>query len=343
MAYLKRMDIKQGDSVDQYHALMREDIARFFLDPQTGELNPDACQDVPCPLCGGEDFEAVYQKAGFTLGHCIRCRFFYVNPRPTPEAIEAYYRESKASQFFQENIIAPTIHTRIERIFKPRLARLNQLYPAKGKLLDIGCSLGIFLELAQQDGWEPFGIELSPDAIAACSEKRITISSRPIECSDLPRNMFDVITLWEVLEHVVAPRDVVRACHRHLKPDGKLIITVPNIEGIEFQVLGKAHTNIAPPAHLNFFSPRLLSGLLVEEGFQVESVTTPGELDVDNVRSALQKGRIQTTGNPFLDCLFLDDSDEGEMRRELFQTFIREAGLSGHLQVIALKLTQSHS
>ena len=337
MAYLKRSDVKPRDSAEQYYALMREDIERFFLNAQTGELKPNTCQKVPCPLCGENDFEAVYQKTGFTYGRCPRCAFFYVNPRPIPEAIERYYRESKASRFFQENIIAPTIQTRIERIFRPRLEWLNELCPSKGKLLDIGCSVGIFLDLARHDGWEPFGIEFSPVAVAACRERSITVSSRSIECSDFPRNTFDVITLWEVLEHVAVPRDVVMALARHLKPGGKLAITVPNIEGIEFQVIGKDHTNIAAPAHLNYFSPNLLSGFLHGEGFRVESVETPGELDVDNVRSALQKGRIQTTGSLFLDHLFLDDSDELERRRDLFQTFIREAGLSGHLRVVAQK------
>jgi 2-polyprenyl-3-methyl-5-hydroxy-6-metoxy-1,4-benzoquinol methylase len=337
MKYMKRADIKVGDSVERYHALMQEDISKFFLEPQTGELNPEVCQKVPCPLCGEDRFEEVYQKASFTYGRCPKCSFFYVNPRPITSALEHYYRESKASQFFQENIITPTIQTRVNRIFKPRLAWLNQIYPSKGKLLDIGCSLGIFLELAREDGWEPFGIEFSPMAIAACREKSIKVSSYAIERSDFPKNAFDIITLWEVLEHVSTPRDFIAACYQHLKPGGKLIVTVPNIEGIEFQLLGKAHTNIAAPAHLNYFSPERLASFLCEQFFRVECVETPGELDVDNIRSALQKGKIETTGSPFFDHLFLDDSEQGETRRERLQTFVRDAGLSGHLRVVAQK------
>lgn len=336
MAYLRRAQIKPGDSVEQYLALVREDISQFFLDPQTGELNPEVCQKVPCPLCGEERFEEVYQKESFTYGRCPKCSFFYINPRPIPSVLERYCRESRAGKFFQEKIIAPTIQTRANRIFMPRLAWLNQIYPSKGKLLDIGCSLGIFLDLARQDGWEPFGIEFSPTAIVACKEKSIMVSPHPIERSEFPKNAFNVITLWEVLEHVSSPRDVIVACYQHLKPGGKLIVTVPNIEGIEFQLLGKAHTNIGV-GHLNYFSPKLLASFLEVQRFHVECVETPGELDVDNIRSSLQKGKIETTGSPFLDHLFLDNAEQGETRRELLQTFVRDAGLSGHLRVVARK------
>lgn len=337
MGYLKRAEIKTEATVDQFYALVEEDIKNLFLDEDKKQLKEASCQRIACPVCGSEKFDKVYEKRWFTYGRCAGCQFFYVNPRPTHEAIVNYYGKAKANRFFQEKIIEPTIDVRLERIFKPRLELLNQIYPQKGKLLDVGCSIGLFLELAKKDGWEPYGVEFSDVAVEACKQKGVKVSTLPIEQSDFPDNYFDVISLWEVLEHVIAPDKVIEGCFKRLRPSGKLIITVPNIAAIEFQVLGKEHTNISAPIHLNYFSPDQLAAFLKSKGFKIESVETPGQMDVDNIRTGLKKGQIKSTGSLFLDNLFLDDASSGELRRELFQEFIRKAKLSGHLRVIARK------
>ena len=141
MAYLKRTDIKPPNSVEEYHRLMQEDIEELCLDPLSRKLKQDVCKKVSCPLCGENDFQPAYQKSGFTFGRCPRCDFFYVNPRPTSETIARYYRESKASRFFQERLIGPTVQIRVDRIVKPRVEWLNRVCLAKGSLLDVGCSL----------------------------------------------------------------------------------------------------------------------------------------------------------------------------------------------------------
>lgn len=113
---------------------------------------------------------------------------------------------------------------------------------------------------------------------------------------------------------------------------------MPNFGGIEYTILGKEYSNVAPPAHLNYFSIRNLTILLEKTGFNVEITETPGELDVDTIRSALKDGLIESTGNDFLDHVFLCDDEGGVRTRGLFQTFVRDSNNSGHLRIVAVKL-----
>ena len=133
------------------------------------------------------------------------------------------------------------------------------------------------------------------------------------------------------------PREALEACYRASTDGGSIVITVPNIEGFEFETIGMAHSNICPPSHLNYFSPSTLSTLLADVGYELTDIETPGYLDVDNIRTNILSGTIETTGNKLLDELMTSEKPFADVNREALQGIVSTSGKSGHLRICARK------
>ena len=216
------------------------------------------------------------------------------------------------------------------------MSYLNKKYPAKGKWLDIGCSSATLLAEAKKTGWNVTGLDFEKNAIASAESKGVFILKKPIELLGIKRE-FDLISMFEVVEHLSNPKETLQACYAASTKGGSIVVTVPNIEGFEFETLGLYHTNVCPPSHLNYFSPSTLSRLLLDVGYEITDIDTPGLLDVDNVRSALINKTIETTGNKSLDYILTSNIAQSENNRELLQSIISTSGKSGHLRICAIK------
>ena len=326
---IKRADLKPIGSVERYNELLKNDIKEFMF-------NNKSMNEISCPICFSASQQVWGEKYDFNFVCCDGCGFVFVNPRPSSSDMINYYANSKASAFFQSNIIAPTEENRIELIVKPRLAYIEKKYPSKGKWLDIGCSSAILLAEAKKIGWEVTGLDFEKNAIAAAERRGVQVLEKPIESLGIELE-FHLITLFEVLEHLSSPRETLEACYAASTNGGSIVITVPNIEGFEFESLGVSHTNVCPPSHLNYFSPATLSRLLLDVGYEITDIDTPGYLDVDNVRSAILSNTITTTGNKFIDTVLMSNVPLGERNREALQRIISSSGKSGHLRICAKK------
>ena len=327
---LERYKLKPEGAVERYHELLKEDIDKFTL-------NTSGAEEIECFVCGSKEYSLRYKKFGFDVVNCSECSMVYVNPRPNNEHLIKYYTESLASAYFQEYIIAPTQEYRIDRIVKPRLNYLLNKIPGKGKWLDVGCSSGLLLSEGAKTGWDPYGIEFEETSANAARDVGIFIYEKPIEDLGI-ENKFDLVTMFEVLEHVADPKGTLEHCFTAMTKGGHIVITVPNIEGIEFEILEDKHSNIAPPSHLNYFSPQTLTDILIKYGFEIVELDTPGLLDVSNLNIFMNKDDTLSSGNNSLDHI-LKSSDEGsDEAREKFQQVIAESNKSGHLRVIAKKV-----
>ncbi len=326
---IKRSDLKPIGSVERYNELLKSDIKEFMF-------NNKNMNEISCPVCFSKSKQLWGKKYDFNFVCCDGCGFIFVNPRPSSMDMINYYANSKASAFFQSNIIAPTELKRIELIVKPRLAYIEEKYPTKGKWLDIGCSSAMLLAEAKNVGWEVLGIDFEKKAIESAGRRGVMVLDQPIESLGI-KCEFNLITLFEVLEHLSNPRETLEACYAATTTGGSIVITVPNIEGFEFEALGVSHTNICPPSHLNYFSPATLTRLLIEVGYEITDIDTPGYLDVDNVRSAMLNNTISTTGSKFIDIVLMSNTPLGERNRESLQNIISSSGKSGHLRICAMK------
>lgn len=177
---------------------------------------------IECKICGKITAVSRLPSFGGNLVKCTECRMVFKNPMPL-EALKKYYK-NYYSNFFSAKKIESHRNDIYFHFFKSELNR-----NAKGRLLDIGCGLGTFLSLAQKQGWETFGTELSEEASQFAQKKQ----GLNVFCGDLKKasyleESFDVITLWNVLDHMENPLAELFKMKKILRKGGVLFIRLPN-------------------------------------------------------------------------------------------------------------------
>ena len=155
------------------------------------------------------------------------------------------------------------------------LARLERFQKPPGRLLDFGCGGGFFLNTAQQRGWQIFGLEpLYGHAVHAQGKFGAQIVNDTLHPDTFEADFFDVITAFQVFEHLVNPLEVLRQLTHFLKPGGVLLVEVPNIDTWSVRLLGKRHRHFVHD-HLYFFSPRTLQMLFQSANLAMLNVYYP--------------------------------------------------------------------
>ncbi len=293
-----------------------------------------------CPACDSPDSKRKFSKNGFDYEQCGRCSTFYVNPRPTPEVLQWFYKDSLTYAYWNKHIFPASEQARCKKIVVPRVDRvlaLCQKYRIRtGSLLEVGAGFGTFCsEVASRTRFRRVvAIEPTPDLAKTCSERHIETINLPIEQVILKDDeRFDVVANFEVIEHLFSPRDFLQHVFRVLNPGGLFAVTCPNGEGFDIQVLGTLSATV-DHEHLNYFSPKSLCLLLERCGFEVLESFTPGKLDAELVRNKALSGEFDLSGQPFLKRVLID---EWEQHGAALQEFISNQGLSSSMWVVARK------
>lgn len=208
-----------------------------------------------------------------TLVRCAGCGVLALEPQPDDAELAAAY----ASEYYgssRRKFVAPL--AALVGVFQGGRARLVARRVARGgRILDIGCGNGGFLEQMKRLGYQVEGTERSPDAAArAPAEASLTIHVGDLLDLELPARAYDAVTLWHVFEHLRQPRETLQRIHELLKPGGSLFLSLPNAESRQAQRYGLAWFHHDPPRHLFGFGPRSLARLLERTGFGVEQVST---------------------------------------------------------------------
>jgi SAM-dependent methyltransferase len=219
-----------------------------------------------CALCGAT-CRARFVVNEHTVWRCGDCDLEFVWPTPPLEAIDAVYRSGYFTgpgagyedYFARERDLAA-------RKAATRLDRLEALGVAGGRVLDVGCAAGFFLEAAAARGFDAYGVELSAEARAQASE---ALRGRIESSLDAVDGSFDVITLWDVLEHMPSPPEVLAALAPRLRDGGVLGIVLPVLGSVNTRLAPRSWDQYKPPEHLWFFSPKALRALLRSQGFEV--------------------------------------------------------------------------
>lgn len=144
---------------------------------------------------------------------------------------------------------------------------LPRLPVAGGALLDVGCGDGSFLRIAQSCGWRVTGVDPDPKAVANCHSHGWNVLLGDIEQFKGETQLFDIITLSHVIEHVHDPMAVLRACYRLLKPGGRLWLETPNINGVGHDQYMRNWRGLEPPRHLVLFNWESLTRALTASRF----------------------------------------------------------------------------
>lgn len=234
-----------------------------------------------CLCCGGNRF-GLYERAKdnyaselFDIVQCEDCGFVFTNPRPDTNEIGQYYvSPDYISHNSHSRGLMPSIYRLARQYMMRKKLALIQSIVGKEEgfsLLDFGCGTGDFLGFVQQHGIVAEGVE--PDAHAREVAKAVNkVETYSIEASrELGAEKYEVITLWHVLEHVHLLHEQIDLFRRWLKPGGKLIIAVPNIESHDAREYGKYWDALDVPRHLYHFSPQNLRSILDEHQFSFKA------------------------------------------------------------------------
>jgi 2-polyprenyl-3-methyl-5-hydroxy-6-metoxy-1,4-benzoquinol methylase len=198
---------------------------------------------------------------------CSNCHLIYVNPIEKENKINADYAERKKDAEIYARVGASIAQG--SRLYATKSqVKLLKKYKNGGNLLDIGCAEGFFLFNASKAGYATKGIELSEDAATYAREEfGIDVETRSLEELHFSQDYFDVVTLWQVLEHLPHPVRTLKEVYRILKPGGLVVVSTPNIEGIPAKILGGRWWNIKRE-HINQFTTKTLMAILESGGFK---------------------------------------------------------------------------
>jgi 2-polyprenyl-3-methyl-5-hydroxy-6-metoxy-1,4-benzoquinol methylase len=233
-----------------------------------------------CNLCGGVKHRPLFRKRGFALVRCEGCGLaFIANPPRADEVVGLY----SAAADYHGALLDPAEpgFAAMRRIARQHVTMLRRSVraPRGLHLLDIGCSSGLFLDEARAEGFEVSGAELSTDT-AAFARRHFGLDVHSGDWRDAGHadGSLDVITLFDVVEHVPDPLTELRAIRRLLKPGGLLLQSTPNIDGLFPRLSYKLANRLdywphpEPPHHLYQFSDRTLAEMTERAGYEVGRV-----------------------------------------------------------------------
>lgn len=250
----------------------------------TIDLQTQVWEHAACDWCGSTAARLLFEgpdrldrlPGEFRMAQCEACGLIRQHPRLAWESLKHYY----SGEYYRDE---STLRYRMVKDESNPLRRWHRGYGSAkrlraverhapgGRLLDVGCGMGLFLEAAHTSGrWEVAGIE--PTEVA-CNIVRQGLGV-PVHMGTLvdypaPDKPFDLITLWNVLEHVPDPTDTLGRCNAMLADGGVLSLTIPNVEGVGKRVFGKYWVGWDLPRHLYIFPRPVLETMLNQMGFEL--------------------------------------------------------------------------
>jgi len=256
-----------------------------------------------CLVCRGSELKPL---AGFEKHHLVKCGscgFVFCKPIPTQEKLSAVYEGYGRNDYLSDLTIQA--YERVLDSFEP--------FRKTNKLIDVGCGIGYFLDVAKRRGWEVYGTEFTEDAVKICESKGASMKLGPLNADDYEAGSFDIITSFEVVEHINNPLEELSSFNKILRKGGLVYCTTPNFNAVERYQLGAAWNVLTYPEHLSYYTPKTLKRVFKEAGFSTKKVLATGvsltrikkskgtsNQAIVSATSDDEKLRNQIAANPFL-------------------------------------------
>lgn len=269
-----------------------------------------------CLLCGGEGAllhsglrDRLFGAPGiWSLMQCPKCQLVWLNPRPLPDEIGKLYsqyythivleapKKSLAGlrKSAKASILQSSFGYKMEgssRILGSVLSRIGLLEDIvggsvrylkaedRGRLLDVGCGNGFFLDQMRRLGWNVEGVELDGMAASVARTKfELEVFQGSLEEAKFPDKYFDAITINHVIEHVLDPIGLLKECRRMLRPGGKLVVMTPNIRSLGARVFCEYWRGLEVPRHLFLFAPQSLRACTKAAGLNIQHFRTTANI-----------------------------------------------------------------
>ena len=252
---------------------------------------PTLSEEIACNLCGARDAQLVFPStltsatpdakdfrctsASYGIHppivRCRVCSLMYANPRWESGLVLENYNVVEDPTYVEEREGRVLTFQRNLLPFEKLIAENSQTR----KLLDVGCHIGVMVELAKEHGWDAWGVEPSKWAAEQAQARGLNVLNKTLAEANLAESSFDIVTMWDVIEHLTDPATEIRNVHRVLKKGGIFAIHTIDIESPFAKLMGKRWPWLME-MHLYYFSPRTLGKMLEQNGFEVVASSAQG-------------------------------------------------------------------
>lgn len=222
---------------------------------------------VPCDLCRRDDYEVLFAKEGFRHVRCRGCGLVFVNPR--------------LARHLENQTVSGTGEMGEEQLSRPQTRRLRKelasldRYRKLNRVLEVGAGRGWFLSEAAKAGWEAWAVEINASALQRLRNRGISrIVNQPAEAFEVPAAAFDIVRMWDVIEHLQSPTKAVTNVMRSLRPGGLLLISTTNFASLSRWVNGPEWVYLNGADHIVLFEPATIARLLSGVGFSSIRIRT---------------------------------------------------------------------
>lgn len=266
-------------------------------------LPPSACSEAgseppspaTCPICRstrsrffalGQDRLFGLAEGSYPLFRCLECRCIYQHPSPDGADAPGFYpHDYWWSEDGRETGGLARLTARLERSYRDfvtadhlrilsRTRSPDREAAGEWSLLDIGCGNGGFLNLARRRRFRPHGLDVSSRAVEiACSQYGLDVRQGGIGSSAWDGYRFDVVTMFHVLEHLPEPGPALGYAYQLLRPGGRLLVQVPNVESLQARIFGRRWYGLDVPRHIVNFTPKALFLSIESAGFRIAHVS----------------------------------------------------------------------
>lgn len=236
-----------------------------------------------------------FTKAGLTK--CTKCGFVFAKQIPSEKELVEYY-----NGYGRNDYLSPITIKRYNELLDK-----FEKFRKTNKILDVGCGIGYFLEVAKDRGWEVYGTEYTEEALTICNSKGITMKEGKLIDNMFDSNTFDIITSFEVLEHINNPLEEIGLFNQFLRTGGLVYLTTPNFNSLLRYKLKEKYNVITYPEHLSYYTPRTLNNLFNTCGFTKLHIQTTG----------ISLTRLKTSSGKTSQAYISESSDDEKLRNNI--------------------------
>ena len=219
-----------------------------------------------CLICNSEKLKQMPGYEVAFLTKCSNCGFVFSSRIPTTQELISYYEG-----YGRNDYLSPITIKRYNEILD-----LFESARKTNRLLDVGCGIGYFLEVAKKRGWEVYGTEYTDEAIKICESKGIHMKQGVLDPTHYDLESFDVITSFEVIEHINNPQIEISHISSLIRKGGLFYVTTPNFNSLLRYYLGPKYNVIGWPEHLSYYTPSTINKLIKKHQFKKVFIQTTG-------------------------------------------------------------------
>jgi SAM-dependent methyltransferase len=239
---------------------------KSFFDDSTGLFRDEFVENRACPACQKNQSSKLFTKEGGQYVKCVSCQMVYLNPVFTDESLVQYYMNNKVEQ----GIVVAEDISFYEKLYNQGLTTAQKKTEI-GNILDIGCSTGLFLDIAKEKGWRTYGLELNKIEFSIAKEKEHNIFNTLLE--DVYFNeKFNIVSLWDVFEHIKNGSNTLKLIKNLLTDNGVILLQIPSSDSLAARVMQSKCNMFDGLEHVNLYGIESLTKLVERNGLKILDV-----------------------------------------------------------------------